>query len=219
MVMGRSLTGMQVVTTPADVKVVNLFVGRHGETQANREKWIMSHLDVPLLDPDGYIGAELLAEELCHHPYFEQGTIIFSSPLSRCSESAKPLARKLGCEVVVRAPLIERNFGALSGKSWKELEDLYPGFKYRDINLLYDYRPHGGESVDEVKERIKEELFYIHNFCSKNKFSTAVIYCHFGILGMITNLATGECLEPKNLQFKFFQLSLKNDQAKVVLVS
>ncbi len=180
---------------------VNLVVVRHGETQANKEGWIMAQWhDLPL-NENGKEAAVTVAHSLAEHPLIANGNaIIWSSPLRRAKQSADRLAEYLSTAVITCPSLLERDFGELSGKSWGELEGMFPGFKKTDTELKYDYRFHNGEDAETVKRRVKEAIDCAIRHCRRTKHKTAVFFTHFGIIGMIYNLATGKYLEAKNLQ-------------------
>jgi probable phosphoglycerate mutase len=191
-----------------NMRPVNLIVVRHGETQANKEGWIMAQwFDLPL-NEKGMADAVTVAEALSENPLVINGGVsIWSSPLKRAKQSAAELEKRLDAETVTCPSIIERDFGELSGKSWAELEDMFPGFKQRDKELRYDYRLHSGEDADGVRRRTEEALACAVRHCRRTGRRTVVFFTHFGIVGMIYNIATGKYLEAKNLQHFAFHLT------------
>ena len=87
---------------------MKLFLVRHGETDHNAKKLLVSITYVPL-NEKGREQARLLAKRLKN----EQIDVIISSPLSRARETAEIIAEQHGKKVIVSKELIERNFGAL----------------------------------------------------------------------------------------------------------
>jgi len=76
------------------------------------------------LDEAGRRQAQVLAERLSRLPV----AAIYSSPLERTLETAEPIAKLLGREVVSREELLEIEFGDWTGKDFGEL-DAVPGFQ------------------------------------------------------------------------------------------
>jgi broad specificity phosphatase PhoE len=65
----------------------------------------------------------------------------------------------LDCELVSEEPderLSEVDFGALKGKTWEEVEILYPSqdIKEEYRTQEYDFSTHGGDSYNSVKDRV-----------------------------------------------------------------
>lgn len=82
-------------------------------------------------------------------------TRIVSSPLSRCSRLAEFLGRELALPVTADTRLREMDFGAWEGQPWDEIN--------RDEldRWAADFmhaRPHGGESVAQLKTRVGEAI-------------------------------------------------------------
>lgn len=125
---------------------------RHGETALNRENRTTGWVDDDLT-AKGREQALAMADGL--HEEFE---LIVSSPLLRAANTAKTIAAKHPCKIMFDANLRERNFGALNGKTWAEIEaETGKDLRHLDVDLMaYDYRPYGGESVAEVTARVKE---------------------------------------------------------------
>jgi broad specificity phosphatase PhoE len=191
-----------------NLKPVNLIVVRHGETQANKEGWIMAQWhDLPL-NEKGQADAVEVADALAQHPFIKDSSaLIWTSPLKRAAQSAEALAQRTGLEIIKCPSLLERDFGELSGKSWQELEEMFPGFKERDKQLKYDYRPYSGEDAGTVRRRTEEALACAVRHCRRTGRHTALFFTHFGIVGMIYNIATGKYLEAKNLQHFAFNVT------------
>ncbi|MGC0364570.1 broad specificity phosphatase PhoE/ribonuclease HI [Rhodococcus sp. 27YEA15] len=79
--------------------------------------------------------------------------VVVCSPLGRTRETAEASARVLGLPVIVHEGLIETNFGEWDGLTFSEAAERDPELHARwrgDTSV----RPPGGESFDEVHERI-----------------------------------------------------------------
>lgn len=90
---------------------------RHGETGWNREEVFRGRIDVEL-SQRGREQARLLSEALRAGPI--EG--VYSSPLCRAAETARPLADALGLDVVVDERLIDMSFGEWEGRPRAEVE-------------------------------------------------------------------------------------------------
>ncbi|HZQ73977.1 MAG TPA: histidine phosphatase family protein [Burkholderiales bacterium] len=121
---------------------------RHGETDFNAR----GRLQGPIIDePINANGARQIRELVPALPEFE---LIFSSPLKRARMSAEIIARATGKALVLREDLSERSFGSLAGKTWDEIPD-GEALRLADRELRYDYRPYGGEAVEDVEARLR----------------------------------------------------------------
>lgn len=104
------------------------------------------------LDAQGRDQAQQLAKRLGHR----QVTVIYSSPLERAVETAKPLAEHLGIPVLIREGLTEIDFGAWQGKA---VLDLDGDVEWRRFNELRgSTRAPEGELMLEVQVRMAREL-------------------------------------------------------------
>ena len=119
-----------------NLRPVNLIVVRHGQTNANKEKWIMAQRFDMELNEKGLADAEIVADSLAENELVKQpGVTIWSSPLRRALQSADAFAQGVDAERVTCPHFIERDFGTLSGKSWADLEEMQSGFKETDTLL------------------------------------------------------------------------------------
>jgi len=126
-----------------------LFV-RHGETDFNRLKRVMGQRFDEPINERGVRQVQALLPQLG-----EKGIrVILSSPLRRARETARIIGKHLNLPIEVRDGLTERDYGSLSGKTRDEAREAVG--KGTDLDTLdreqrYDFRPYGGESVEEVK--------------------------------------------------------------------
>jgi broad specificity phosphatase PhoE len=112
---------------------------------------------------------------------------IFSSPLERAMETARPLAELKGLEVQEAPGLIELDYGKWQGKTFKQLQRL----KLWKV-LMKDpaqVRFPGGESICEAQERARLELEKIS--AGLGEHDLAVCFTH----GDIIRLAAAYYLE------------------------
>ncbi len=78
--------------------------------------------------------------------------------------------------------LSERDFGSLSGKTLKEWDNFLPNHTELEKMQTYDYRPFGGESVEQVRQRALSAILDIaENYDHKN----IGIVTHNGIIRLL----------------------------------
>lgn len=121
---------------------------RHGETRASQSGAYTGDVDIELT-PEGRQMAEDFAASYASVPW----AAVFSSPLRRCVDTARPLADGAGLELQLRDGLREISFGAWEGKTSQELN-----LEFHDdyVSWLADAgwnRPTGGERGVDVARR------------------------------------------------------------------
>jgi probable phosphomutase (TIGR03848 family) len=132
-------------------KMMNLLLIRHAEND-----WVGKRLAgwTPgiHLSEQGRAQAAALAQRLAEVPL----TAVYSSPLERTLETARPLAEAHGLQVQVRERLGETRFGEWTGRSLDELkkEELWPVIQVYPAGARFP----GGESMREVQARFVAEL-------------------------------------------------------------
>lgn len=110
-------------------------------------------------------------------------TALYASPLQRTMQTAEPLAHALGLPILKRVELQERDFGTLSGQKWPDIPDNTDNvLKKKDKALQYDYQPYGGESVGQVRTRLREFLSFLRQ---NHPDQTVIIVTHSGILRLL----------------------------------
>ena len=145
----------------------------------------MGRADIEL-NEEGIAQCAILAREI--DPDFE---IIYSSPLKRAYTTAQVIAKSTGKEIIICNELSERDFGSLSGKTWDEINtETGKDLKQITKEQRYDFRPYGGESVEQVKERIEQFL----NRVRTDGYSKVLIVCHSGIISLMRHMHEKEQL-------------------------
>lgn len=133
---------------------MRLIIVRHAETIHNRDKISYSVNDESELTSLGKKQAKLLANFLVK----QKIDLIYSSDLKRCKDTLKPLLELREIPVVFSKNLRELNVGVFSGKASSE----YTAWKMNAPGPVFDRRPEGGESFNDVRKRtgrfISEEL-------------------------------------------------------------
>lgn len=135
---------------------LTLVLIRHGQTEWNRQGWMQGQHDVPL-DETGRTQAAKLARRLAAERY-QPGTLL-TSDLSRAAHTAAIVAEALGAPAAEPRPeWRERNLGAFTGKTRAWLEEHEPEAYAAWRADPVGYRPAGGESYRDHRQRIERVL-------------------------------------------------------------
>jgi len=128
---------------------VRLFLVRHGETEFNRQGLALGRSDVPLTE-HGRWQAERLGTALAG----ELIAAVYSSPLQRALDTARPIAERHGLSVQVDEGLLEMDIGETEGLAFAEVRARYP-----DLLRVWTsadgptYAMPGGERLVDVEAR------------------------------------------------------------------
>ena len=191
-----------VPTSPyKDSNCMKIFVIRHGETESNQKRLIMGNRIDESLNDKGVEQAEKVARELVA----EKFDVIFSSTLKRAQETAEIIKRHVNLPLVIDRRLGERDFGSLSGKNWSQIEKGVSETAHADDRAQrYDYTQFGGESAEDVKQRLLDFLDFLKKEHSSEKI---LIVAHGGIMKMLQHLYTEEkTFTPENGMLQSFEV-------------
>lgn len=157
-----------------------LFFIRHGETISNQKKIRQGVQIDDYLDTQGILQIQKIAKIIKALDL----DVLFTSYLKRAEETAALINTSLKEPISIFHDfrLRERDFGSLSGKSREEWDRTLPDNREREALQNYDYRPFGGESVDDVRQRsISAILDLISNQDKKN----VGIITHNGVIRLL----------------------------------
>lgn len=134
-----------------------LYTIRHGRTDFN-EKHILQGLrfDEPL-NKTGETNIRNVAPKIP-----QDCEVIYCSDLKRVRRSADIINEVLQKDLKIFEELREREFGDIAGHRWDQVEN-GEDLQIIDRKQEYNYRPFGGESVDDVKVRVQRFLDTIKN--------------------------------------------------------
>lgn len=184
--------------------MIKLYLVRHGETDGNVQQWYQGSTDVPLNEKGR-------GQARCLSRFWQDVHIdgIYSSTLSRAKETADIIAEPHHLKVVPDAALREVSFGEWESHTYREIAEKWPG----EIEAFYasggTMRARGGESFQDVTDRIvprtKEILSQHHDG------DTVVIVSHgasircllFGLLGL--ELGRIWCFQQYNTAFSVIE--------------
>lgn len=147
---------------------------RHGESLANAEKRWQGQAEFPL-SARGEQQVQLLGQWLSA----EKIEYIYSSDLSRATQTAKEIARYHQLEVLTDQRLRETYLGRFQGLTHQQVSQLYPEIKHKEwlSSGLEDV-----ESFEEVKERA---LSFIHDLQVKHAGERIVVVTHGVWIGVL----------------------------------
>jgi alpha-ribazole phosphatase/probable phosphoglycerate mutase len=182
-----------------------IYIVRHGETDWNIENRMQGHTDVPL-NEKGRKQAEEIARDL-KDVHFD---IIYTSPLTRAYETATIINKQHKVPIIKDTALQERQFGLLEGKTYEEVNKFHPALIFSETWNYPDYRPPGGESVNDISKRI-------HNFTKQilktNSGKSILLVSH----GVALRILVGSFLgtPPEQLE----RLRMKNASLTIIEIS
>jgi broad specificity phosphatase PhoE len=129
---------------------------RHGETLGNRDGMFRGQKDFPL-NENGRAQARSLAEELAAWRI----DALYSSPLSRAMETARPLAEARGLSVIEEAGFNNIRLGDWEGRLKREIEAEQPELWKVWIREPEKLKREGAETLGQVQERSYTALMEI----------------------------------------------------------
>ena len=102
--------------------MTEIIIIRHGETEWNKTGRFQGHSDIAL-SQEGRAQAAALGRNLA----VDDVDAIYASDLTRAMETAAPLAKRFGLEVIPDAALRELNFGAWEGRNFTDFQKRVAG--------------------------------------------------------------------------------------------
>lgn len=160
---------------------------RHGETAWNVDTRIQGQLDIPLNDT-GRWQAHRLALALAGEPI----AAVYSSDLLRAWDTALSVADAVGQPVVTDEGLRERGFGEFQGRTYAEIEALWPEEALRWRKRDPDFAPPGGESLVALRERVTRTA---HALAARHAGEQIVMVGHGGVMDVLYRVATGQDIQ------------------------
>jgi broad specificity phosphatase PhoE len=128
--------------------VTRVYLVRHGQTEWNKNLIFRGRIDIPL-NEKGHREAEAIAEALKDRNI----DAIYTSPLGRSIETARPTAEFFDLEIVCVPGLIDISYGDWEGLSFNEVKK-----RYKNQYTKWEKRPDlvrfpKGETLNEVRGR------------------------------------------------------------------
>lgn len=155
---------------------------RHGAPENGREKRFYGMTDIPLSETGEeqirrtavWLRDRFRAEEVS-----SRAVKVVSSPLQRCARSARIASEILDTGgIEIRPDLREINLGEWEARAVEEIRSRYPAEYERRGRALGSYRIPGGETFDEVSERMGVE---VKKLCAE-KEENILVFTHAGAI-------------------------------------
>jgi probable phosphoglycerate mutase len=150
--------------------MTRVYLVRHGTTDWNKEEIFRGRVDCKL-NETGQTEARALAE------YFKDIPVefIYSSPLSRATETAQVIAAAKGLPVLSDPAFMDMDFGAWQGMPLREVKEKYPELYRLWREQPQATTPPGGENLGQVRARAWEGL---RRVVEENPEKAALIISH-----------------------------------------
>jgi broad specificity phosphatase PhoE len=157
-----------------------LYLVRHGRTAGNRLRYV-GWGDEPL-DDTGREQVRTLAKRLAREPI----DLVYSSPLSRALDTARPLADSHGAPVLVRDGLKEIDYG--------EYQDVLKAERKLRVKRHHRTEPMpGGESLRDVFDRVATVRAEVEADVAAGR--DVVVVAHFWSLRMLAGQLEGRSFD------------------------
>jgi broad specificity phosphatase PhoE len=152
------------------MQMTRVYLVRHGTTEWNKEEIFRGRVDCKL-NETGQAEARALAGYFKDIPV----EVIYSSPLSRATETAQVIASAKGLRVLSDPAFLDMDFGAWQGLPLREVKE-----KYSELYRVWRERPQaitfsGGENLAQVRARAWEGLARV---VQENPEKTVLIISH-----------------------------------------
>lgn len=156
--------------------MTKIVVVRHGHSVFNLTRQFGGQVETPLSP----IGEQqvLKARDYILSKY--KIDCIYSSPLSRAYNTAKPIADALGLDIQTDERLMEVNLGDWDGRYIADVEKEFP----EEVRFYRNGgNPPNGESADQVMERVYKA---VQDIAKANEGKTVLIATHAGCIRGLT---------------------------------
>jgi probable phosphoglycerate mutase len=169
------------------MQATRIIAVRHGETAWNVDTRLQGHLDVAL-NTKGIWQAGQVAHALVSEPV----DAVYSSDLLRAWQTANAIAFATNSPLTADIGLRERGFGEFEGKTYAEIEALWPQAAQQWRKREPNWAPRGGESLTAMRERV---LTTTSALARQHIGGQIVIVAHGGVMDILYRLATGQELQ------------------------
>ena len=168
---------------PPHVDATRLLLVRHAESDRAAHGRCYGRLEVDL-SPEGRRQAGELAAALGELSL----AAVYSSPLSRALDTARPIALAHGLEPAVDDDLREIDFGELEGLTYEEIEAGRPEVFRAWMETPTSVRFPGGESFADLRARVLRAAGAIRE---RHAGEAAAIVAHGGVVRVVVADALG----------------------------
>ena len=175
------------------MQATRIIAVRHGETAWNVATRVQGQLDIGL-NARGRWQAAQVAQALRGEPL----QAVYASDLARAWDTAQAIAQVSATGLTPHTGLRERGFGEFEGQTHADIEANWPQHALRWRQREPDWAPPGGESLTELRERIRRT---VDELAGAHVGQQIVLVAHGGVLDALYRLATGQALQaPRSWQ-------------------
>ncbi len=185
---------------------------RHGQTAGNQRKAyigcmtdeVLTEQGIEELSKSGLSGLSALNPDL-----------VFSGPLTRCTQSAKCLFPSKQIRIVKE--LTEIDFGAFEGKNYEDLKNDPEYIRWLDSNGTLPFP--GGESRDDFCKRTYASFLSVCKNAEMRGAEKIAVLCHGGNIMALMSTLTGQdyfSFQVKCGEGFCLKLSFTGDQINVI---
>lgn len=164
---------------------MKLYIVRHGQTEWNEAKKLQGWQNSNLTQ-EGIKGAKLLSKRLEKVKF----DFVYSSPQTRALDTAGYI-KKEDEKLIVLDEIKEMGFGDWEGLEKEELEKNHGQEYYNFWKKPHLYKTSGGESFEELKDRVKSGIDKI----IKNGGENVLLVSHGVVIKTIQSMVKGYSLE------------------------
>lgn len=157
-----------------------IYLIRHGRTDWNDKKLIQGHIDIPL-NSEGKLTAKKIAKELKRIKFDR----IYSSDLSRASQTADIIALEHKLTVEISGALRERFFGKIQGKPHDEFKRIDAILDTLDDKTRYSYKFNSDMTMESDKEIMDRFISFLREIAIGNPRKTVLVATHAGVIGVL----------------------------------
>ena len=141
-----------------------LYLIRHGASESNLRRLYLGRRDEPLSET----GISLARQAALRAP---EADCVFCSPLKRCLQTAAIIYPDMTPQVILE--FIEIDFGVFEGRTHSELMQNEPAYKVW-LDSGSEAPIPGGESMAQLKSRVKRGFFRMLSLCSAPRAAAVV---------------------------------------------
>jgi broad specificity phosphatase PhoE len=153
-----------------------LFLVRHGQSTANRDRILQGQLDTQLTS-EGEEQAASIRDSLPH-----EVDLVYSSNLIRARRTAEIVYSKR--EIITDPRINEMNLGILEGRQRDQLSQ-QEEFMWKQLRYDATFSEHQGETGDEFINRVDSFFSDITQTMQEKGQSKIVVFTHFGVIQAI----------------------------------
>ncbi|MBI1730144.1 histidine phosphatase family protein [Candidatus Acetothermia bacterium] len=188
-----------------------LYLVRHGETEWNRKNLCMGQLDIPLNDL-GIRQAERLAERLSKIKI----DALYSSDLSRASQTAQIIAKRRTLRPIAMKDLREIFLGEYQGLSTEELRERFPSAYLIPSGKAAQAKELAYPEIETRTQLYNRGVKILNQISDQHPNQTVVIVSHGGLIRCLTSYVLGQ-----NANYKeaiFYSLAMDCSNCSITLV-